>query len=149
MELRTEHRLSGAELREEILERHGGLENLRKKAGAGDAEASDDLLQLTLLEKEPHRLRHEYTITTVFRLRDEEILLTRPRLRMMSVVSKAAKARKPLGVTELAKRLRRDKKNVSQEVGKLEKLGFLRTKREGQRKLVLPHGNEIHVIFDR
>lgn len=149
MELRTEHRLSGAELREELLERHGDIEALRRKAEAGDAEASDDLLQLTLLEKEPHRLRHEYTITTVFRLRDEEILLTRPRLRMMSVVSKAAKARKPLGVTELAKRLRRDKKNVSQEVGKLEKLGFLRTKREGQRKLVLPHGNEIHVIFDR
>src|ERR1051325_25786 len=148
MELRTEHRLTGAALRDELLEKYGSREALDERAEAGNAEAGDDLLQLKLLETEPRRLRHEYTITTVYRLHDEELLLTRPRLRMMSMVSKAAKARKPLGVTELAKRLRRDKKNVSQEVGKLERLGFLRSRRECQRKNVLPHGNEIHVIFD-
>lgn len=148
MEVRIEHRLTGSTLREELIEKYGTQEALEAKAKKGDAEAGDDLMQLSLFEKDASRLKHEYTITTVHRLHEKEILLTQPRLRMMNIVSKAARAQRPLGVTELATRLRRDKKNVSQEVEKLEKLGFLRTRREGQRKLVLPHGNEIHVIFD-
>lgn len=148
MEVRTEHRLNGAALREELVEKYGGREALEGKAAKGDAEAEEDLMQLELFEKEPSRLKHEYTITTVHRLKEREILLTRPRLRMIACVSRAAKARKPLGVTDLAKRLRRDKKNVSEDVQKLERLGLLRTKKEGQKKLVLPGGNEIHLILD-
>ncbi len=48
----------------------------------------------------------------------------------------------------LSRLLKRDKKNVSQDVRKLEKLGFLRTRKEDLRKVVLPGGNEIHLILD-
>lgn len=149
MELRTEHRLTGSALLAELLEKHGSRAAMQSKARAGDAEAGDDLLQVELMDREPARRQHEYVITTVYRLHEREILLTQPRLRMMSVVAKAAAAKRPLAVTDLAKRLRRDKKNVSTEVTKLVKLGFLRTRRVGQRKLVLPNGNELHLIFDR
>jgi predicted transcriptional regulator len=142
MEVQTEQRLTGRALREELREKYGDWEVLQAKAQAGDAEAADDLAQIALMEKEPTRLDHEYTITTIYRLKGQEILLTRPRLRMMEIVAKAAGAKRPLGVTELARKLKRDKKNVSEEVGKLEKMGFLRTKREGQRKLVFPLGKD-------
>ncbi len=131
--------MTGAALREQILEKYGDVATLEARA-SDDAEAADDLVQIRLFDREPHRLRHEYTITTAYRLQAREILLTEPRLRMMRAVSRAAQAHQVLGVRDLAERLNREMRNVSQDVRKLERLGLLRTRRDGREKLVLPGG---------
>lgn len=149
MEIWIESTLNGRELREEILARHGSRAGVESAAKKGDVLAEDDLMMLDLIAAEPERLHHVHTIRESFFVDEAEFLLTVPRLKLVSAVRRAAKARHPLGVTDLARRLRRDKKNVSEDVAKLERWGLVRTRREGSRKLVLPGGDEIRVVLDR
>lgn len=116
----------------QILEKYGSVEEVPRRASRKRAyEAKDDLLDLRLLEKDPSRLQMPYRVLTVSRLTPEDVeRLTRTRLRLLESL---AAATEPLNVTELAARLGRGKRNVSDDVRILADVGLVRAIRRGVR----------------
>lgn len=145
MEIRVEERLTGEEVRSRLLEKYGSLARLTASAAKPQAyEAKDDLLEWKLLDNASRR-RLTFKVATVTTLRSTEVQrITPERLR---VYQSLARARRPVNVTRLAKLLRRDKKNVSQDVEILRRMGLLRATQRGREKVVETRGNEIRVVF--
>lgn len=146
MEIRVEERLTGRELRDRILERHGSRERLEAQAARKRAhEAQEDLWMLRLLEREPSRLDEELRVTDIGSLSLRDLaLLTPSRLRLLQ---KLAAARRAYNVTGLARALGRDKKNVSRDVGILADLGLVRVVRRGRESIPRPRGRDIHIVL--
>jgi DNA-binding transcriptional ArsR family regulator len=143
MEIRVNARLTGARLRDRILERWGSRQELESEASAGDAQAEEDLFTLDRLEEDPDRLEgmHERTIITV--LEPEE--LARRTEKRLSLLDRLANEPQALNVSELARAIGRDKKNVSRDLELLETLGLVERIEAGREKLVRPSGSRISI----
>lgn len=146
MEIRVVERLSGRAWRDRILAHYGSRENLARLARRRkNPEAWNDLMDLRLLEERPERLDEEFRVTTIGVLSPEDLdRLTPQRLRLLSRI---ASSKRPLNITELARALRRDKKNVSEDVRVLEGLGLVETRREGREKIAETPGREVSIIL--
>lgn len=145
MEIRVEERLTGEEVRTNLRQKYGSLASRVAKAAERRAyEAKDDLLEWRLLEDAARRTS-TFKVATVTTLSPSAIQrITPERLR---IYQSLARARKPVNVTRLARQLRRDKKNVSEDVEILRRMGLLRATSRGREKLVSTRGNEIRVVF--
>lgn len=143
MEITIEQELLGRELRDQILDRYGTREALEQAAADGNTLAKSDLGDLRLLEEDPRRLEVKTWIRDIITLEKDEIqLLTPARLELLEhLVTEASDE----NVTELAKTLGRDKKNVSEDLALLADLGLIFYKRRGRSKIPRVLGSEIHI----
>lgn len=140
MEIRIRKQLTGADLRDAIMARYGDVDNIRKLAKKGDAEAKDALFNLGLLKEDPRRLKLEMRIEDVLKLDENDLSkLTWTRLHVLEVLRKLGEA----NVKQLTAALRRDPKNVSEDVACLMDYGLVTGHRVGKEKLLQPAGNQI------
>lgn len=145
MEIRIEEVLTGRALRDRILAKYGSREALERKAKGRDARARVDLVDLRHLDEEPARLDLEWTLQEVGELDARDFgRLTPSRLRLLARLSTASRE---LNVTELAARVRRDKKNVSDDLRVLEALGLVRKVRRGRETFATPAGSQIRITL--
>ncbi|MDE1822202.1 MAG: hypothetical protein KGI98_15295 [Euryarchaeota archaeon] len=146
MEIRIERRLRGSELREEILARYGSLQQLTHVASRkGAFEAQNDLATLEEFEEDPARLTLPMVVTTVATLSAKDLeRLTPERLRLLEVL---ASRRDTPSLTTLARRLHRDKKNVSEDLRLLARFKLVSIARRGKERLARPLGSEIHILL--
>lgn len=144
MEIRVERHVTPERLREEILRRYGSLEVLEQIAAAGSREAEVDLVTFRHVDREePGGM---YTISTILELEPDELeALTPQRMRLLTHIRRT---RSPMGVSDLAEHLARDKKNVSEDLAALSRMGLVTMERQGRKKIARPLGDEIHIIFD-
>ncbi len=144
MEIRVEERLSGREFYQRILHKWGSRTELREAAEEEDAfEAQDDLLTLELLEADESRLDETFRVETISTLEPGDMArLTEKRLELLEEL---ATAKSPLNLTELAEKVRRDPKNVSEDLDILSRLGLVTRIRRGREKIARPEGREIHI----
>lgn len=176
MEIRVERRLTGRAYRQEVLHRYGSRERLEEKAAAGDPLAQDHLTDLELLEASPDRLDDEYEIETVRELGPEDLTrLTPARLRLLAAVAgqdvgggRTEGAEEATGsqgtqggstpssgapdsgsnVTDLARQVGRDKKNVSEDLHLLEELGLLVLEERGRETIPRTRRGEVHIVVE-
>lgn len=147
MEIRVTETMNGHDLRAHILERWGSQEALEQEAQRGDAEAQDDLFMLERLDEDPHRLEVEHSRTTVTTVSTGSLArLTKKRLALLDHVQ-ASKA--PLNVSQLARRVDRDKKNVSEDLALLETLGLIERVQQGREKTVRTRGTQIQIDLEQ
>lgn len=145
MEIRVEERLTGRQLRDRILAKYGSRSNLDSLASKkGQTEARDDLFQLRLFEEDPRRLRQRMSLTTVSTLSPEDVArLTPERLRLVNYI---AGQKTPANLSRIVEHLRRDKKNVSEDLRVHEELGIVSLTKQGRELRPQLLGNEIHII---
>lgn len=129
-------RMTGAQYKAWLIEGHGSLEEIALKAKGKGVEANlakSILADLKQFEEEPGRLKQLMTIRDSL---DREALrhLTGFKMDIIELIEEMGRAR----VTDIAERAGKDKKNVSEAVSDLERLGVLRSKREGREKYVEP-----------
>lgn len=145
MEIRIIERLMGRELRDRILARwrsRGALEKAARRPDAYDAKAA--LAHLAVLEEAPHQLDQEMTVTTVGVLGPGEVrMLTGIRLELLETVLHAQGG---INVTGLAAHVGRDKKNVSEDLKFLARIGLVRMDRRGREAFPHATGAEIRII---
>lgn len=146
MEIRVEQKLTGRELRSQILARYGTVEHLAQLASRkGALDAQDDLATLREFEEDPTRLSLSTVVTTIGRLATKDLeRLTPERLRVLDVL---ASRRDAPSLTILAQRLRRDKKNVSEDLRLLTRLKLVTVDRHGKELLARPLGSEIRILL--
>lgn len=144
MEIRVEERLTGRELYERILERHGSREALEEAAARENAHAAqDDLLTVELLESDESRLDEVFTVETIAALEPGDVArLTEKRLELLEALATSERA---LNLTELAETVSRDPKNVSEDLDVLAELGLVTRVRRGREKIAHAQGREIHI----
>lgn len=146
MEIRVTATMSGRRFRERILERWGSREALERKAREGHAEAEEDRFMLDRLAEDPARLDAEHERTAVtFVGSDQLSRLTEKRLALLEAVGSAGE---PLNVSELARRVGRDKKNVSEDLALLEELGLVERIEHGREKTVRIRGTRISIDLE-
>lgn len=145
MEIQVEERLTGRQLRDRILARYGSREALENVARRkGENEAKDDLFHLRLFDEKPSRLLDRMAITTVSTLEPDDLgRLTPERLRLVNFI---ARQKRPVNLSQIVQGLRRDKKNVSEDLRVLEKLGILSLSKAGRDLRPQLLGNEIHIV---
>jgi predicted transcriptional regulator len=135
--------MTGARLRERILERWGSRDRLRDEARAGDPDAREDLFTLERLEEDPQRLEAEHERTTVTELEADRLArLTEKRLELLDWIATHPTG---LNVSELADLAGRDKKNVSRGLELLEEVGFVERIPSGREKQVHLRGSRISI----
>lgn len=146
MEIRIDERLTGRQVRDRILAQHGSREALERRArNRKDAQAWSDLQDLRLLDEDPRRLEEDLEVTTIAILTPEDLArLTPERLRLLDHL---AEADRPLNVTALAAALKRDKKNVSEDLGVLLDLGLVAMEVRGREKVPRALGREIRIVL--
>lgn len=143
MEIRVTSRMTGAELRERILDRWGSREALERQAVEGDAEAEEDLFMLERLAEDPARLETEHERTTITLVPADSLArLTEKRLALLDVVRVSPE---PLNVSQLARRVGRNKKNVSRDLALLEEFGLVERIAQGREKTVRVRGTRITI----
>lgn len=143
MEVRVTAKMEGHRFRDRILERWGSRQRLETEAEQGSAEAEDDLFTLRRLEENPDRLEAELERETITELEPEELSgLTGKRL---ALVDEVAAAQRPLNVSELARRVGRDKKNISEDVALLDERGLLERVVDGREKKLRLRGSRITI----
>ncbi len=147
MEIRIEEEMTGRERRDRIISKYGSRERLEALA-TEDAPAviRDDLWTLELLEKDTSRLDSVFQLETIIHLDPDELQqFTGKRLQLLEAM---AASDEPLNVTELAARVGRDKKNVSEDLQLLADLGLIERERRGREKVAWPRANEIRIVLD-
>ena len=144
MEIRVEARMTGRQLREQILRQYGSKEALVTAARQRkNVLARQDLVDIELLEEDPRRLDFEMRIEDIMVLENKDLeQLTTERLRILEYLSKR---RGRLNVTTLASALRRNKANVSEDLKVLGRFGLVRTTRQGREVLPEPFGTTITI----
>lgn len=146
MEITVEERMTGRRLRERILAKYGSREALERMALDPHAgEAHNDLADLQLLDEDPRRLDSEMRVASICIFDPDEIdELTPARLRLLDTL---ARSKRGLSVTQLAARAKRDKKNVSEDLKILCRLGLVEMQKRGREKIPRPLGNSIHIVL--
>lgn len=140
MEIRIRRRLTGRQLREQILERYGDRAHLEERAGTGDKEAQDALFNLRLLDEDPRRLDDQLSVEDLSVLdRNDLSKLTETRLRILEILREVGQT----NVKDLTARLKRDPKNVSRDVAYLQSFGLIEAHRHGKEKHLSAAGTEI------
>ena len=140
MEIRIQRQLTGRQLRDSILATYGGAEAVAKLAKKGDMEAKDALFNLKLFEEDPKRLKLAHKIEDVLVLDDADLSrLTGTRLHVLEVLRNLGEA----NVKQLTAALKRDAKNVSEDVACLMEYGLVTGHRQGKEKLLQASGNQI------
>lgn len=143
MEIRVKARLTGARLRQRILERWGSRQALEANAESGDPEAGEDLFTLDRLEEDPERMDALHERTTITSLGPDGLArLTETRLDLLDHV---AACEEPLNVSQLARETGRDKKNVSEDLELLETLGLIERIERGREKHVRLRGSRMSI----
>lgn len=148
MEIRVEQKLTGQQLKNQILERYGSIERLVALAARkGMFEAQNDLTILREFEEDPTRLSLQTTVTTIASLSARDLeRLTPERLRLLEVLTSR---RDTPSLTTLSRRLRRDKKNVSEDLRLLTELKLVKVDRHGKELSACPLGTEIHILLGK
>lgn len=146
MEIRIEQRITGRQRHDRIVTKYGSREQLERLAAEeGDPVIHDDLWTLDRLEEDPSRLDTVYHLETIIQLDPGELQqFTGKRLELLETL---AENEEPLNVTQLAARLDRDKKNVSEDLKLLEDLGLIERQRRGREKVAWPRANEIRILL--
>jgi DNA-binding transcriptional ArsR family regulator len=140
MEIRIRRRMTGRQLRDQILERYEERERVEGQAEAGNADAQEALFNLQLFDEDPTRLDDDYSIEDILVLdRNDLSKLTETRLRILEILREVGQT----NVKELTARLQRDPKNVSRDVAYLESFGLIEAHRHGKTKHLQAAGNEI------
>jgi DNA-binding transcriptional ArsR family regulator len=140
MEIRIQRQLTGRQLKDSILAKYDDAEAVAKLAMKGDMEAKDALFNLKLFEEDPKRLKLAYKIEDVLVLDDADLSkLTGTRLHVLEVLRELGEA----NVKQLTAALKRDAKNVSEDVACLMEYGLVTGHRQGKEKLLQVSGNQI------
>lgn len=140
MEIRIRRHLTGRELHAAILSRYGSAAAVAKLARKGDAEAKDAQFNLRLLDQDPARLKLNVRVEDVLVLEDADLSrLTGTRLHLLEVLRGLGET----NVKQLTAALKRDAKNVSEDVACLMEYGLVTGHREGKQKRIQAAGNEI------
>lgn len=140
MEIRVRRRLTGRQLREQLLEKYGDRESIEGRAEAGDADAQDALFNLDLLDEDPRRLDRVMVVEDVHTLdRNDLSKLTETRLLILDALRELGEA----NLKQLTEFLQRDPKNVSRDVAYLESYGLIEAHRHGREKRLHAAGTEI------
>lgn len=140
MEIRIRRQLTGSDLRREILSRYGSADEVAKRARKGDADAKDAMFNLRLLEEDPKRLKLQTRVEDILTLTEKDLSkLTWTRLHVLEVLRKLGEA----NVKELTAALKRDPKNVSEDVDLLIQYGLVQGHKVGKEKILQPAGNLI------
>jgi predicted transcriptional regulator len=143
MEIRVTAELTGAMLRQRILDRWGSRENLRQEADDGDAEAREDLFTLERIEEDASRSEATFERTTITSLEADELArLTPSRLELLDRI---AASEEPPSISQLARVTGRDKKNISEDVSLLEELGLVESLTDGRTKRVRVRGAKMTI----
>jgi DNA-binding transcriptional ArsR family regulator len=140
MEIRIKRQLTGRQMRDEILAKYGSREAVAKLAKKGDMEAKDALFNLKLFEEDPKRLKLDFQLQDVLLLDEADLSkLTWTRLHILKVLRELGEA----NVKQLTAALKRDAKNVSEDVACLMEYGLVTGHRQGKEKLLQVSGNQI------
>ncbi|MEK6974919.1 MAG: hypothetical protein AABY18_01090 [Candidatus Thermoplasmatota archaeon] len=140
MEIRIKRQMTGLEMRTEILAKYGSREAVAKLAKKGDMEAKDALFNLKLFEEDPKRLKLDFHLQDVLLLDEADLSkLTWTRLHVLEVLRELGE----VNVKQLTAALKRDAKNVSEDVACLMEYGLVTGHRDGKEKLVQLAGNQI------
>ena len=140
MEIRIRRQLTGAQLRGEILREYGSQKELARLAKKGDADAKDALFNLRRFEEDPKRLKLDVRVDDVMLLDENDLSqLTWTRLHVLEVLRKLGEA----NVKQLTAALKRDPKNVSEDVACLMEYGLVTGHKHGKEKRLQPAGNQI------
>lgn len=140
MEIRIQRQLTGRQLKDSILAKYGDAEAVAKLAKKGDMDAKDALFNLKLFEEDPKRLKLAYKIEDVLVLDEADLSkLTGTRLHVLEVLRELGEA----NVKQLTAALKRDAKNVSEDVATLMEYGLVTGHRQGKEKLLQASGNQI------
>lgn len=143
MEIRVTAQMRGTELRDRILERWGSVDALEEEADAGNGQAKDDLFTLERLEEDPDRLEGLHERTTITVLEPGELArLTEKRLDLLDHLATDQRA---LNVSQLAREVERDKKNVSRDLELLGAIGLVERIEQGREKLVRLAGTRMSI----
>ncbi len=116
------------EIMKDIIDKHGDLEKLKQRAlrsGCRIPDRVDDYVVLDSLNKGA-----EYSFEYISRSSDAISSLTPRRIDMLSFLSKTDVK----SITELSKLLKRDYKNVYDDIKALEEHGIISLKRHGKNK---------------
>lgn len=140
MEIRIQRQLTGRQLKDSILAKYGTAEAVAKFAKKGDMDAKDAVFNLKLFEEDPKRLKLAYKIEDVLVLDEADLSkLTGTRLHVLEVLRELGEA----NVKQLTAALKRDAKNVSEDVATLMEYGLVTGHRQGKEKLLQASGNQI------
>lgn len=140
MEIRIQRQLTGRQFKDGILAKYGDVEAVAKLAKKGEMEARDALFNLKLFEEDPKRLKLAHKIEDVLVLDDADLSrLTGTRLHVLEVLRDLGEA----NVKQLTAALKRDAKNVSEDVACLMEYGLVTGHRQGKEKLLQASGNQI------
>lgn len=147
MEIRVEERVTGHQMRRNILRRYGSRARLEERVeGGDDPEAAVALVELRLFDEDPRRLDSSIETEAILELEPEDVArLTPERLRLLDHL---AKQRKPPNLTQLCQDLGRDKKNVSKDLRILESLCLVSIEKNGRDLAPRIRGNHIAIVVD-
>lgn len=138
MEIRLTRHMTLRQRIDELIGWYGSEANVLAAAERGDPEAQAGLLDLALLHESPGQLDVEQKMEEILLLEPADLAkLTPARWALMEALGDGP----PLA--ELGRRLGRDKKNISDDVRILERMGLLRTRTEGRTKRVWLRGDEV------
>lgn len=145
MEVRVEERVTGHQMKRNIVRRYGSRAKLEELVeGGDDPEAAVALVQLRLFDEDPRRLDSIIETETIRELEMEDIArLTPARLRLLDHL---AKQRKPPNLTRLCERLNRDKKNLSEDLRLLASLGLVVIEKNGRDLAPRLSGNNVTIV---
>lgn len=129
-----------------ILAQYGSRQALERAAkDPRNALAQLHLVDLQHFEQDPRRLDLEQRTVTITILTPEELdLLSPARVRLLHAL---ATAEEELNVTALAAAAGRDKKNVSEDLKVLVRLGLVRMVQRGREALPHPAGRRIEILL--
>lgn len=140
MEIRIKRQMTGRQMQDGILAKYGSEEAVAKLAKKGDMEAKDALFNLKLFEEDPKRLKLDFQVQDVLVLDEADLSrLTWTRLHVLEVLRELGEA----NVKQLTAALKRDPKNVSEDVACLMEYGLVTGYRSGKEKRLQPAGNQI------
>lgn len=140
MEIRIKRQMTGRQMQDGILAKYGSPEAVTKLAKKGDMEAKDALFNLNLFDEDPKRLKLEFQLQDVMTLDEADLSkLTWTRLRVLEVLRELGEA----NVKQLTAALKRDPKNVSEDVACLMEYGLVTGHRQGKEKRLQASGHQI------
>jgi predicted transcriptional regulator len=147
MEITVARETTGQQILDDLEAQYGSLKKLQEKSRRrGNRQAQEDWLTASDILAARERREARWTQATTYLLKPREMkLLTPARLELVEWLHKSR--RQDINVRDLARRLKRDKKNVSKDLRILCGLHLVEIRREGRQAFPRGAGNKIIIEF--
>lgn len=145
MDIRITRRIRPRQIIDSMLAEHGSRQAVEAAAKQDpDSDANHALLYFQLADEDPPVLDEWTTDTVVWELEPHEIrLFTGTRIALLDAIAQT----EGQSISALQRAVKRDYKRVQNDVDILERLGAVRTHREGRKRIVEARGTELTIRF--